>query len=78
VRSVNGRLTPDELHTLQLLAMGRRHSEIARELYISISAVRGRLDNVRAQLNAATATHAVAIAMRDGLIAGPEADRQQN
>jgi DNA-binding NarL/FixJ family response regulator len=63
-----GRLTRRELDVLELLAEGLQHEEIGRRLGISSETVRTHLRKASQRLGAATRTHAVATALRLGLI----------
>jgi len=62
------KLTPRELDVLSLLAEGLPHEEIGRRLGISSETVRTHLRKASARLGASTRTHAVATALRLGLI----------
>jgi DNA-binding NarL/FixJ family response regulator len=61
-------LTRRELDVLELLAEGLQHEEIGRRLGISSETVRTHLRKASHRLGAATRTHAVATALRLGLI----------
>jgi two-component system, NarL family, nitrate/nitrite response regulator NarL len=63
-----GNLTRRELDVLELLAEGLQHEEIGRRLGISSETVRTHLRKASHRLGAATRTHAVATALRLGLI----------
>ncbi len=60
-------------YLIALIAEGRTHDHIGRRLGISTDAVRARAARVYADLGAANGPHAVAIALRTGLI--PATDR---
>ena len=62
-------LTSRELDVLRLLAEGLSHEEIGRRLSISSETVRTHVRKATARLGAATRTQAVAIALRNHLIA---------
>jgi DNA-binding NarL/FixJ family response regulator len=64
----SGSLTRRELDVLELLAEGLQHEEIGRRLGISSETVRTHLRKASHRLGAATRTHAVATALRLGLI----------
>jgi DNA-binding NarL/FixJ family response regulator len=64
----SGNLTRRELDVLELLAEGLQHEEIGRRLGISSETVRTHLRKASQRLGAATRTHAVATALRLGLI----------
>jgi len=57
-----------ELRVLQLAADGRTNAQIAEELSVSPSAVRGDLDSVYVELDVADRASAVAHALQAGLI----------
>jgi DNA-binding CsgD family transcriptional regulator len=61
-------LTAREFECLTALADGLSNEGIATRLHISIPTVAMHLTNARHKLNAATREHAVAIAMRSGLL----------
>lgn len=65
--------TPDhvsarELELLQLIADGRGNRQIARELFLSEETVKTHVQRVLRKLQAESRAHAVAIALRNGLI----------
>jgi two-component system, NarL family, nitrate/nitrite response regulator NarL len=62
-------LTRRELQVLQLAAHGKTNAEIAAELWISQETVKTHICKALWQLNAASRTEAVAIALRAGAIA---------
>jgi DNA-binding NarL/FixJ family response regulator len=61
-------LTERESEVLALLADGLSHEEIAQRLQISAETVRTHLQKARSRLGAENRTHAVATALRRGLI----------
>ena len=61
-------LTGRERDVLCLLAKGLRQDEIALRLGIGLETVRSHVHNASERLGAANSTHAVAIAVRRGLI----------
>ena len=61
-------LTGREAEVLSLLAEGLQLDEIAHRLGIGVETVRTHVRNASARLGAANRTHAVAIAIRQGLI----------
>ncbi|MCY7396915.1 MAG: response regulator transcription factor [Nocardioides sp.] len=61
-------LTAREAEILALVAEGRSHGEIARQLFISVKTVSVHVSHVLAKLGAAGRTEAAAIARRDGLL----------
>jgi DNA-binding NarL/FixJ family response regulator len=62
-------LSPREREILQLLAGGHSNATAARELWISEETVKSHVKHVLAKLAADTRTQAVAIALRESLIA---------
>jgi DNA-binding NarL/FixJ family response regulator len=66
------RLTDREADVLRLVALGKSNAEIGVELFISTNTVRNHVANVLTKLGAKTRTEAAAIAVRDGLISGPD------
>ncbi|MBY8870792.1 response regulator transcription factor [Micromonospora sp. PLK6-60] len=63
-------LTPRERQVLELLVEGLSNKQIARRLTISPHGVKRLVSNVLAKLNCPTRTHAVAVALTDGILAG--------
>lgn len=61
-------LTERELEVLRLLAAGRRPTEIAEELYLSIKTVKNHLTHTYAKLAVSTAAQAVSEAYKQRLI----------
>jgi len=61
-------LTPPEVMALRLASHGLTAAMIADERGVSEQTVRTQLANARVKLAAKTTTHAVAVAMRHGLI----------
>lgn len=62
-------LTPREYETLHLLAQGMSNKQIARALSISQHGAKRHVANVIAKLNCPNRTLAVALALREGIIA---------
>lgn len=62
-------LTHRDRDVLRLLARGERYEEIGRTLFVSTATVRKVMCKVKAELGAASATEAVASALRHSLIA---------
>ena len=58
-----------EIEVLQLIANGLGNREIARTLYVSEETVKTHVQRLLRKLSATSRAHAVAIAIRDGLIA---------
>ncbi|MGC0333919.1 DNA-binding CsgD family transcriptional regulator [Streptomyces sp. SAI-170] len=67
------RLTAREQDVLRLLALGRSNRQIGEELFITGKTASVHVSNILAKLGAASRTEAVAIAYREGLIAGGRA-----
>ena len=61
-------LTDRELDVLRLVADGRDTAEIAKELCYSERTVKGTIQSVTSRLNLKNRSHAVAFALRQGLI----------
>jgi DNA-binding NarL/FixJ family response regulator len=67
--SVRGEaLTERELEVMALLAQGKCNKEIAAELFISETTVKGHLRNIFTKLNVLSRTEAIAVASHRGLI----------
>jgi DNA-binding CsgD family transcriptional regulator len=58
--AMSARLTPREREVMELVAEGKRNSEIAEELWISSGTVRKHLENVYAKLDVCSRTAALA------------------
>lgn len=67
-----GPLSPRGLECLALAALGMSDKRIAIEIGRSVDTVRFHMKSVIAQLDAVNRTHAVALAIRDGLIPAPD------
>jgi DNA-binding NarL/FixJ family response regulator len=61
-------LTPRELDVLDLIRDGRKNKQIARRLSIAETTVNFHIHNLVRKLGANDRTHAVAIAIRRGLL----------
>jgi DNA-binding CsgD family transcriptional regulator len=61
-------LTEDELHALRYAAEGLTGIEASERMGVSQKTGKARLDRARLRLGARNTPHAVAIAMREGLI----------
>jgi DNA-binding NarL/FixJ family response regulator len=68
-RTTQPGLSPREREILRLLADGRSNDEMAQELFISADTVRTYIRRAMEKLEADTRTQAVAIALRQSLIA---------
>lgn len=64
----NGKLSSREKALLIMLADGRRQFEISDQLGYTRSILSNRMTLIKQKLNAETNMHAVAIALREGLI----------
>jgi DNA-binding NarL/FixJ family response regulator len=62
-------LTQRDREVLRLLASGERYEEIGRTLFVSTATVRKAMSKIKIELDAASATEAVAAALRQSLIA---------
>lgn len=65
-------LTPRERQILALLGEGRSNREIANILVISERTARTHVSNVLSKLNLTSRTQAALLAIREGLVPGPE------
>lgn len=61
-------LTPRELDVLRLVSTGHGNKEVARELHLSAGTVKSYLDDVYRKLEVSDRAHAVAKALRMGLL----------
>jgi DNA-binding NarL/FixJ family response regulator len=61
-------LTPRELDVLEQMAGGNRNRDIAAKLFVAEGTVKIHIKNILQKLGAADRTHAVAIAVRRGII----------
>jgi len=61
-------LTGRELDVLKLVAAGFSNKEIAAHLYVGVSTVKTHLDDVYRKLDVSDRAHAVAVALRAGLL----------
>ena len=61
-------LTPAELAVLRLIAEGNSNKQIAAQFSVTEETVKGRVKNILSKLGANDRTHAVAIAMKRGII----------
>ena len=62
-------LTARELDILRLVAGGQTNKEIATALFISADTVKGHLETIYRKLGVSDRAHAVAVAIRNGLVA---------
>jgi len=61
-------LTARELDILRLVAAGHTNKEIAAHLFISAETVKGHLEAIYRKLGVSDRAHAVAVAIRNGLV----------
>jgi DNA-binding NarL/FixJ family response regulator len=61
-------LTDRQLLVLRMIAQGRATEDIARQLEVSPETIRKHVRSILLNLNAVDRAHAVAIAMREGLL----------
>jgi DNA-binding NarL/FixJ family response regulator len=61
-------LSPRELEVLRLVAAGFSNKEVAAHLYLSVATVKTHLDDVYRKLGVSDRAHAVAVALRAGLL----------
>jgi DNA-binding CsgD family transcriptional regulator len=61
-------LTPAEIKVLRLIVAGKRNQYIANEFGISVHTVRNQLHSIYEKLDVHNKTHAVVVAMKQGLI----------
>src|SRR5664280_616901 len=61
-------LTEREVGVLRLVAEGHTNKEIAARLFVSPDTINGHLDNIYRKLGVSDRAHAVAVALRSGLV----------
>ena len=61
-------LTEHELEILRMVAAGATNRQVAHHLFISVDTVKSHLENVYRTLGVSDRAHAVAVAMRKGLL----------
>ena len=71
-RMMRSDLTPRELQTLELLALGSTNKEIGKELNISDNTVRHHVNSIMDKLEVSDRTEAVATAIRRGVLSETE------
>jgi DNA-binding NarL/FixJ family response regulator len=64
-------LTSRELEILRLVASGHSNGQIAQLLFISVGTVKDHLETVYRKLEVSDRAHAVAVALRKGVLDGP-------
>ncbi len=72
-RRPTGVLSRREAQVLELLSRGMTGEQVAEHLVLSAETVRTHVRNAMGKLQASTRVHAVAIALREGYIDGPQA-----
>lgn len=70
-------LTPEQRVLLGMVADGHTHATIARRFGLSTSSIHNRLAAIYRRLGARNACHAVAIAIRAGLLPAPNPGAHQ-
>ena len=71
-------LSPRESEVLALVAEGRTDREIALRLSLSVETVSWYVKAIRARLGARSRAHAVALAMRVGVLSGSWFEERQS
>ena len=61
-------LTPHELEILRMVAAGATNREVAHHLFVSVDTVKSHLESIYRTLEVSDRAHAVAVAMRKGLL----------
>ena len=67
-------LSKREREIMDLLAQGLTGEDVAERLFLSSETVKTHIRNAMSKLEAHTRVHAVAIALREGFISGPDSD----
>ena len=67
-------LSKREREIMDLLAQGLTGEDVAERLFLSSETVKTHIRNAMTKLEAHTRVHAVAIALREGFISGPDSD----
>lgn len=70
-RGLGADLTPRELEVLELMTSGLINKQVARQLGLQLNTVRNHSQNILYKLKAHSRLEAIAIAVRDGIIAFP-------
>ena len=71
---VTALLTSRELEVLRLVGAGKANKEIAAELVISERTARTHVSNVLRKIGVSSRTQAAVLAVREGLVAGPDGE----
>ena len=71
-------LSDRELEVLTLVAEGATNNEIAIQLHLSVKTITHCMEAIFAQLDARSRTHAVALALRQGILPGGPASNEQS
>ena len=61
-------LTPHELEILRMVAAGATNRQVAHHLFLSVDTVKSHLESIYRTLEVSDRAHAVAVAMRKGLL----------
>ena len=61
-------LTPHELEILRMIAAGATNRQVALHLFVSVETVKSHLEAIYRTLEVSDRAHAVAVAMRKGLL----------
>lgn len=67
-RTQSTALSERELEVLRLVASGLTNKEVAASMYLSAETVKAHLETIYRKLDATDRTHAVAVALREGLL----------
>ena len=71
-------LSDRQLEVLALVAEGATNNEIAIRLHLSVKTVTYHMEAIFARLDARSRTHAVALALRQGILAGGPSSSEQS
>ena len=70
-------LSDRELEVLTLVAEGATNNEIAIQLHLSVKTITHCMEAIFAQFDARSRTHAVALALRQGILPGGQSSGEQ-
>ena len=62
------RVTQRELEILTAVSNGHTYIRVARAMFLSVHTVKAHMEHIRGKLGARNGVHAVAIAIREGII----------
>ena len=71
-------LSDRELEVLTLVAEGATNNEIAIRLHLSVRTITYHVEAIFAKLDARSRTHAVALALRQGILAGGSSSSERS